>query len=204
LGLVLNSQRKLGEAEEAIREALTIQRKLFREEHPDVAVSLYNLARVLYHQGKLSEAEGVYRDSLAMRRKLMGNDHLQVEVALRDLAEVCWAEGKSTEAESLLRECLTICEKKIPNDFNTFLTRYLLGRVLLKQKKYADAEPLLLSGYNGMAQGEAQLPAWARGRLKDALQLLVQLYDATGPTEQAAEWKKKLAEFAAKKKAEPH
>lgn len=73
--------------------------------------------------------------------------------------------------------------------------------------RHAEAEPLLLSGYEGMKQRKDQIPVVGRPRLKEALQRLVQLYGATNRPDQAAEWKKKLAEFAkaetGKKPAEP-
>ena len=55
-----------------------------------------------------------------------------------------------TEAESLLRKCLVIREKTQPDLWTTFNTQSLLGGALLGQKKYAEAEPLLLAGYAGM------------------------------------------------------
>ena len=61
--------------------------------------------------------------------------------------------------------------------------------------KYAEAEPLLLSGYEGMKQRVNQIPAIGKPRLKEALQRLVQLYDATGRADKAADWKQKLTEF---------
>jgi len=76
-----------------------------------------------------------------------------------------------------------------------------LGESLLCQKKYADAEPVLLSGYNGMEQRKDKIPSGSDGeyrrqpRLKKALQLLGQLFEETGRPERAAEWKQKLAEF---------
>jgi hypothetical protein len=64
------------------------------------------------------------------------------------------------------------------------------------QKKFAEAEPLLLSGYEGLKQREQQIPPAVRAtRLKEALQRLVQLYEAKGRADQAAEWKQRLAEF---------
>ena len=71
----------------------------------------------------------------------------------------------------------------------------MLGGSLLGQKKYAEAEPLLLSGYEGMKQREDKIPATGKSRVKETLQRLVQLYESTGQSEKAAEWKKKLAEF---------
>jgi len=105
-------------------------------------------------------------------------------------------EGKFAEAELAGRECLALCEKQIPDNWLAFDARSLLGGSLLGQKKYAEAEPLLLSGYEGMMQREAGISAEGRRlRLTEALQRLVQLYEATDRPTQAAEWKQKLAEF---------
>jgi tetratricopeptide (TPR) repeat protein len=105
------------------------------------------------------------------------------------------ANGKFAEAEPLARECLAIREKQNSDDWLTFNARSLLGGSLLGQKKHAEAEPLLLAAYEGMKQHEARIPTNGRPRLKETLQRLVQLYDATARPDQAAQWKQKLAEF---------
>ncbi len=96
------------------------------------------------------------------------------------------------DAESVLREALAICEKKEPDGWTTFNTQSLLGGALLGQKKYADAEPLLLAGCEGLKQCEAKIPALSRDRLTMALERLVQLYEATGQKDQATKWRKEL------------
>ena len=78
----------------------------------------------------------------------------------------------------------------------TFHTKSLLGGSLLGQKNYSDAEPLLLAGYEGMKEREAKIPPQGKIRLTEALERLVQLYDAWGKTDEAAEWRKKLAASA--------
>ena len=62
----------------------------------------------------------------------------------------------------------------------------------LGQKNYADAEPLLLAGYEGMKEREAKIPHEYKRRVTEALERLVQLYDAWGKPDQAAEWRVKL------------
>src|SRR3954471_6441893 len=57
-------------------------------------------------------------------------------------------EKKPAEAELKLRESLTIRQRIQPDDWTTFETKSLLGEALLDQKKFGDAEPLLLSGYD--------------------------------------------------------
>ncbi len=95
---------------------------------------------------------------------------------------------KHAEAEKTLRECLTLRAKQQPDAWTTFNTKSLLGDALLGQKKYADAEPLLVEGYEGMKQREAKLPPQAKDlRLKEALERLVRLYEATGMKEKAEE-----------------
>jgi hypothetical protein len=71
----------------------------------------------------------------------------------------------------------------------------MLGGSLLGQKKFAEAEPLLRSGYEGMKQREDRMPAEGRARLQENLQRLVRLYEATGQPEKAAECNQKLVEF---------
>ena len=103
--------------------------------------------------------------------------------------------GKFSEAEPLARECVALREKLIPDEWFTFNARSMLGACLLGQKKFAEAEPLLLSGYEGMKQREDKIPAESKRYVKETLQRLVQLYEATGQSQKAAEWNKKLAEF---------
>ena len=110
-------------------------------------------------------------------------------------------QGKFAQAEPLARECLALREIMIPDDWRTFNARSLLGGCLLGQMKYAEAEPLLLSGYEGLKQREDKiLPAARELRLREALQRLAQLDEATGRPEQAAEWRKRLAELETDKK----
>jgi hypothetical protein len=55
------------------------------------------------------------------------------------------------------------------------------------------AEPLLKEGYEGMKQREKPMPLEALPRLTEALERLVQLYDATGNAAEADRYRKELA-----------
>src|SRR6516162_3420569 len=55
----------------------------------------------------------------------------------------------------------------------------LVCRLLLeKKRKHADAEPLLLEGYEGLHDREPKISVTNRFRLKEAQERLVQLYDS--------------------------
>jgi hypothetical protein len=132
-----------------------------------------------------------------LRGKLAADDP-ELASALAAFAAKLLAQGKFPEAETNSRECLTIREKKMPDDWLTFNSRSVLGGSLLGQKKYADAEPFLLAGYEGLKQREDKIPANARSlRMKEALERLVQLYEATARPDQAAELKRALADLDA-------
>ena len=96
------------------------------------------------------------------------------------------------DAEPLLRECLAIREKTQPDLWNTFTARSMLGGALLGQKKYEDAEPLLIAGYDGMKRREPTIPPPAKDRLPEALERLVQLYDAIDKPDEGRRSRKEL------------
>ncbi len=73
--------------------------------------------------------------------------------------------------------------------------RCLLGECLIGQAKYADAEPLLLSGYEGLIQLAHGFQASRNGDIKRALRSLSQLYEATGESRKTEQWKEKLADI---------
>ncbi len=55
----------------------------------------------------------------------------------------------------------------------------MLGGALLGQKQYAQAEALLLAGYQGMKERAAQIPPQGKVRLTEAESRLVELFEAT-------------------------
>ena len=77
----------------------------------------------------------------------------------------------------------------------------ILGASLVGQKKFAEAEPLLLAGYDGLIQApvDERSTTSAAYRLttsrffpQDAGEWILRLYEDWGKPEQAAEWKRKL------------
>jgi serine/threonine protein kinase/tetratricopeptide (TPR) repeat protein len=109
------------------------------------------------------------------------------------LGENLLKQQKYGVAERVLRECLALRAEKMPEDWLRFDAQSLLGGALLGQKEYAEAEPLLLRGYEGMKQREARISPQDKGRLTEAAERLVRLYEATNQPEKAKEWRAKLA-----------
>src|SRR5262249_4863598 len=83
-----------------------------------------------------------------------------------------------------------IYDQQQPDSWRYFNNQSLLGGALVGQKKYADAEPLLLQGYEGLRLHEPSIPAEERPRrLLQAIERLGELYDAWGKPDEASKWR---------------
>ena len=157
--------------------------------------TINNLAFNYRAAGQLDRAEPLLREVLAVRLKKEGPDTINTATALHSLAYVLLDQRNHAEAETVLRHCVAIRGLKLPDDWLTFSARSMLGDALLGQKKYAEAEPLLLQGYEGMKQRWAKIPAGERARFAEALERLVRLYNDWGKNDEADKWSKKLDAF---------
>jgi serine/threonine protein kinase len=142
-----------------------------------------------------AKAEPLRRAFLENARKQHGDDDPRTAGVMAQLALNLLAQKKLADAEGVLRKCLAVRAQKEPDEWITFYTKSMLGEALLGQKKYAEAEPLLKDGYGDMKKHREKIPEPVRKqRLTEALQRLVQLYEATDNKDEAAKWRKELEE----------
>jgi tRNA A-37 threonylcarbamoyl transferase component Bud32 len=142
--------------------------------------------------GRAAEAAKLVQELLANARKTAAKDSPQLAGILAQFSLTLLQAKAYADAEPILRECLAIREKIQPDLWNTFAAKSMLGGALLGQKKYADAEPLLIAGYEGMKQRETTIPPQGKDRLTEALERLVQLYEAVDKSVEAARWRQDL------------
>ena len=105
------------------------------------------------------------------------------------LARVQLQQRKCADAETAIREALSSYDNTSPDNWRRYYSRTILGATLAGQGRYADAEPLLLSGYEGMAQREATMPFENRSALDQGGEWIVQLYRDWGQPQKAAVWR---------------
>jgi hypothetical protein len=172
-------------------------------EHHDTLAGMDYLAGTYAAARKYTEAIPLSQDLITLQRRRLPADDPALARNLALLGLYLLQAERPAEAEALLREGLAIREKKEPDVWTTFNTKSLLGAALLGQKKYADAEPLLLAGYEGMKQRQDKIPANSKVRLPEAIERLVRLYEALDKKDDAAKWRKELeASKAAQKQPE--
>ncbi len=192
LALAYQAAGKLDLAVPLFEETLKLKKAKLGRDHPDTLISMGNLARAYDEVKQFDKAELLFREELRLRKQKSGVGLPAYALALAQLGVNLLHQKKWTDAEPLLRKCLAIREKNQPDAWQTDNTKSLLGGALLGQKKYADAEPLLLAGYEGMKQREAKIPAPPKARLTEALERIVQLYEAMDKKDDAARWRKEL------------
>ncbi len=197
MGNLANSYRAAGRFDDALRlneQTYRLMKAKLGPDQRDTLASMDNLAASFRDVGRFDEAFQLDEEALKRMKSKLGPDHSCTLNTMDSLAETCLPVNRPAEAELLTRECLAIRQKTSPDEWTMFNTQSLLGGALLAQKKYAEAEPLLVSGYKGMRDRTAKMPADEKTRLKDAIQRLVQLYEATNRPEKAVEWKAKMGE----------
>jgi serine/threonine protein kinase len=191
LSIAYRDVGRLADAIPLLEEALKQRRVRLGPDHPETLISMDNLAQLYGDAGRSSEALALYEEAVAGFKARLGADHPDTLLAMTNLARA-YLVGRPAQAEPLLREVLAIRERKAPADWRTAAIRGLLGGSLLGQKKYAEAEPFLLRGYEGLKAHEAEVPPRSRKSLAETAARIVQLYDAWGRKDQAAEWRNRL------------
>jgi tetratricopeptide (TPR) repeat protein len=184
---------KFAQAEPLFEAVLKSHRTVYDSDHGAVQLLLNNLAACYYIQGKFDRAEPLLRAMLKHRKAKDGPESDSVADILSKLGPCLLELRQYDEAETKLRECLALRSRKSPNAWFTFKTQSQIGAALLGQKKYDDAEPLLLQGYEGMKKREATIPPKLRSNLTQAAERLVALYEARGNDEKAEQWRKVVA-----------
>jgi tetratricopeptide (TPR) repeat protein len=162
------------------------------EDHPDTLMSMNNLADQYLYEGKYAQAEPLFTKVLDLQRRVLGPEHPRRVASMNDLALDYLNEGKYSQAEPLLREALESLDRTTPGDWRRYNTESMLGVSLSGQKKFPEAEELLLSGYAGMVERKASIPADRQFKVGQAGERIVQLYRNWSKPGKEAEWRKKL------------
>ena len=143
LGVHLDESGIYAEAEPMLQRALSIRRKIFREQHPLVGVAEIGLAGVYADQNKLAQAEKLGNDALSIFRRTLPPDHPQISEALNLLVVVRVAQRDFADAVPLAQEVLARYTKTLGADHpDTLTAQNNLAFALLHVGRFAEAETL--------------------------------------------------------------
>jgi tetratricopeptide (TPR) repeat protein len=178
---------KLPAAREAYDRSLAIHARTKGMDDLAYAKTLHRLGLIDYMEGSFARAEVLLLKSCAIRKKVLGRNHPDYLESCDTLADVYTAEEKWSEAETLYRAVLSARDIS-PADEGFALTLCGLGQLLIYQKRYHEAEPLILRGTKILQETEND----AGHTIATCLNNLAQLYLVQGKDAEAT----RLAEHA--------
>jgi hypothetical protein len=153
------------------------------------------LAGVYVLEGKLDIAEESFNELVGINRRASGPEAKSTLLTMTLLGWTRIHQQKYIEVEVDLREVLRSLEQTQPNEWERYNCQSILGASLAGQKRFADAEPILLSAYDGMMSRQSTVARAYPIRPKlqeEGGTRIVQLYQDWGRPEKAAEWREKL------------
>ena len=193
LGRSLEYQNKFDDAVNNLQQALAIQEHVFGPVHPAIADTLNELGNVASMRDRLDEAETQFRRVVEIYRSVYGDHHYLVAIALSNVASVRMDKKDYAGAEQIFRDVVRrFTETLSADNVNTGIARIKLGRTLLRENRYQDAEAETLAGYNILVKQTSPSTSYVRAARKD----LVAEYEGLKQPEQAQKFRAQLNESA--------
>jgi len=189
LASTLIMEGKYREADALLHQALAIQQRVYGDVHPRVAYVLNVLGSVAIQRKNFKDAEADYRRAADIYRSAYGDGDYRVAVAMGNLASVYLAEERYVPAERIFRDVVQRDIKSLSADnINTGVVEIKLGRTLLKQRRYREAEAETRTGYEVLLKQTSPSTSFVQGARHD----LALIYAALGRPEEARKFREEL------------
>jgi serine/threonine-protein kinase len=195
LARTLVYEKQFNEGVDLLQQSLAIKEKALGKVHPSVASTLNDLGNAASSQDKYDLAEQYFRREADIYRAVYGDHHYLLATALSNLASVYSGRHEWKRAEETFRIVIPIyIEAQSANNINTGIARIKLGRTLLRQNRYAEAEAETRAGYDVLITQMDPKVSWLVNARKD----LVEEYGALKQPDQAAHFQTEIAANQAK------
>ena len=190
LARALIHEDRSDEAVDLLQRSLAIKERVYGKVHPSVASSLNELGTAALRQGKNEAAEQYFSRMVDIYRQVYGEHHYLFAVAVSNLGSVYSSREEWLRAEKIYRQVIPIfTESQSANHINTGVARIKLGRSLLRQNRYAEAEAETHAGYEILIKQMDPKVSWLVNARKD----LAEEYDALQQPEQSAKFRAEAA-----------
>ena len=183
LGNVRRLEGRFAEADPLIREGTALYAQAQGQDHPNVAVGWSTLATAHYYQGNYVLAEQDAQTALRILQKQPAGAPQRTALDVT-LAMILNKTGRAQAAERLLRDAMAVRAKAAKRSTYAAIVSGVLGECLTIQKRYAEAEPLLVDSFQILQSLHVpQSPI-----LGEARERLVSFYAAWGKPAESARY----------------
>ena len=192
LGALYRAEGRYADAETVLNKALETKRRVMGAEHPDTLTGMHELGSLYRSQGRYAEAETILSRVLEAEHRVLGPAHPYTTAVMATLGELRLQLAQYAAAETVVREALANWEKTRPDAWQQYYVQALLGASLAGQRRYVEAEPLLVAGNQGLLRRESTVPGENRHVLADAGEWVVRMYENWGKAGMASAWRDKV------------
>jgi eukaryotic-like serine/threonine-protein kinase len=190
LGRALEFENKFDDSDAMLKQALAIQERVYGPIHPSVAETLNELAANESMRNDMDGAVVQFRRVAEIYRSIYGDHHYLVAIALANVASQYMDKKDYASAEPIFRDVIRrLTEVLPPDNVNTGIARIKLGRTLLRQNRFAEAEAQTHAGFDSLSKQMDPTVSWLRSARKD----LVAEYTGMNQPDQAAKFKEATA-----------
>ena len=197
----VRNQGRYAESEELFKQVMESQSRTMSATDPFRQETMAGFALQCLIQGRETEAEALLNDLLRIRRASLPANDPALADTLAQLTLVLLAQGRPEEAAPLATQCRNIRQAVPFRDWRTFVAESQLGACHLELNQVAQAESLLVEGFEGLKLREHQIPAIELARVREAIERLVKLGQIAGHSEKVTSWRKELEQFQARELA---
>ena len=170
-GGFLTEEERYAEADSTLEKAHRIFHRLLPRMDLWTGDNVRNQAALLYRQGRYDEALPKAEEAMAIYQASFGlhYDNYPTALIIRGLS--LYRLGRTSEAERALREAVKLREGSMPRGhYFTALARSALGECLAGQRKFSEAESLLVQSHTDLLRSQGldnPRTVLARNRLRD-------------------------------------
>ena len=200
LARALVSENHYDEARTLLQQSLAIKEAAYGKVHPSVASTVNELGSVALRRGNYDEALDYFTRMADICRTVYGEKHYWYATALSNIGSVYSAKKDWAHAEKQYRLAIPVyTEAQSASSSNVGIARIKLGRALLRQKHYAEAEKETRTGYDVLVPQMDPKVSW----LVNARNDLVEEYQALKKPDEATKFQSLIAANANPANAKP-
>jgi serine/threonine protein kinase/tetratricopeptide (TPR) repeat protein len=190
LAQVVSYEKRDDEAEMLLKRALAIQKDSVGPVSSTVATTINELGLLAYNRDQFEIARAYFIQAQDIWKRLYGDEHQFVAVSYSNLGSVYLGEKKYAEAERMFREAVRRLDGQTAGTANAAIARLKLGRALLRQSRFKDAEPETSAAYAYLVKQVNPSSGYLSAARKD----LTAIYEGLNQPDKAARYRAELSQ----------
>ena len=184
----LSYEKRDAEAMVLLQRALVIQKHVNGGMSATVASTLNQLGLLAYNAKQYDAARSYFTQAMDHWRATLGDQHPFIAIAYSNIGSVCLDQKDYACAEKNYREAVRRLDASSKDSVNAVIAHLKLGRSLLRQNRFKDAESETLPAYQYLVKHVAADNGFLRASRKD----LAAINDGLHRSDQATRYRAEL------------